>query len=276
MRTPLPVFLMALVFTALTATAAARPLVFAVAPYKKPSEIYVMFSPLVRYLEKGLHREIDIVVGKSYLDIIDRYKTGEIDIGYLDPVSYIKAHRQAGVLPLLSMQEAAGADRRAVIVVRADSIINSISQLRGKRVAFGDINSGLTHYLPHYMMLNSNVSVHELADFKYVGSNENIALNVINANFDAGGMEAKEAMPYLDQGLKILAESEVFAPHLFVVGNNFNRTLKQRLKSLMEKADLRFLRNINPQTTGLRAAEDREFDGVRNIVNVVNYRDPPQ
>ncbi len=266
------VLISSLFFPALQALSA--PLVFGVTPDKKPSELYVIFKPLIRYLATELHFDIEIKVGKSYIDIIEQYKTNKIDFGYLDPVSYVRAHRAAGVLPMVSI---AGADEiklHGVILVRADSMLKTVAQLRGKRFAFGDVNSAMSHYVPRYMLLMSDIKLENLIAYQYVGSDDNIALNIINNNFDAGGVRADTALKYLSSGLRVLAESPEISPPLFVMRNGLNRKLAARIKDLIKKADPEVLRGIDRGVERIRDIEDRDYDLTRNYVYVVDHRDP--
>jgi len=247
-------------------------LVFGVAPYKKPSELYVIYRPLIEHISKSIGKEVDFIVGKSNLDIIEKYKTKEIDFGYLDPVTYVRAHRAAGVLPMLSVTAADDDYLHSVIVVRDTSPVRNLSQLKGQRFAFGDKNSTLTHYMPHYMLLMASLGLSDLQNYQFLGGNdENIALNIINDNFDAGGISRFTAKNFLEKGLRIVAESPEMPSGLFVSRNSMSTTDKVKVIAALKSANLTLLQHIIPEASVRTERSDRDYDWVRSIVNVVDY-----
>lgn len=247
-------------------------LVFGVVPYKKPSELYVIYRPLIEHIAKSTGRDVDFIVGRSNFDIIEKYKTKQIDFGYLDPVTYVRAHRAAGVLPMLSVTATNDDYLHSVIVVREASPVRNLSQLKGQRFAFGDKNSTLSHYVPHYMLLMASLELSDLKNYQFLGGNdENIALNIINDNFDAGGISRFTAKNYLAKGLRIVAESPEMPSGLFVSRNNMSKSDQVKVIAALNTANLKLLQSIIPEASARIEKSDRDYDWVRSIVNVVDY-----
>lgn len=263
-----------LLFVSLTAYADDnKQLVFGVHPFKKPSKTYLMFLPLVEKLSGELNRDIKLVVGKNYEDIIHKHHTGQIHFGYFGPASYAVTSKDTKLFPLARIMMNGRGAFKGVIVARTDSPIKSIKDIRGKRFAFGDKDSTLSHYIPHYMLMQNNISLKDLAKYSFTGNHDNVALNVLNRQYDAGGLKPQVARQYLGKGLKIIAQSEWIPEHLFAANQHMDSDTRKQLQAALLHTDLTILRAIKSSITGIEMANDSDYDQLRKIIKEVD-RDP--
>lgn len=249
-------------------------LVFGVHPFKKPSKIYKMFKPLTEQLSKMTGYNVKIVIGKSYDDILDKYRKGEVDFGYFGPASYVQARKESGVVPLARIMMNGKGAFKGVIVVRNNSKIKSLSDLKGKKFAFGDKASTLSHFVPHHMLMEKNIYLKNLKYYAFTGNHDNVALNVLNGTFHAGGLKPAVANQYLAKGLKILVESEWIPEHLFAASKHLSEKQRNKLLTALLKVDISVLKAIKGAITGVEPAKDADYDKLRQIINEVNHKDP--
>lgn len=249
-------------------------LVFGVHPYKKPSKIYEMFKPLTRDLGNRMGKEIKLVIGKSYADIIEQHQQGQIDFGYFGPASYVKTRKKIHIIPLARIKMKGRGAFRGVIMVRADSKIKTLAQLKSKSFAFGDPESTLSHYVPHYMLIQAGVTLSDLNNYAFTGNHDNVALNVLHGNFTAGGLKPAVAKQYLNKGLRILAKSQWIPEHLFAANEKLKATDRNKLKQALLQTKTEILKHIKPSITGIEPAMDEDYNGLRKIINETNHKDP--
>lgn len=168
---------------------------FGVYQSEKATAIYRAFIPIIdsimASMEARLHRPVDIklVISKDYADTIESLARGDVDFVRIGPASYVTAKvKQAGI-QLIAM-ETEGGDKRfkGVVIVRKDSPIQSLSDLRGKRFAFGDENSTIGRYLIQAELFKAGITSADLAGFKYLGRHDIVASAVELGDYDAGSV----------------------------------------------------------------------------------------
>jgi phosphonate transport system substrate-binding protein len=136
----MPVIAFIFAFFTFTGIARAAELKFAMSPRYSNNKVYDMMNPLLAYLEEATGEKFMLVYPRSYDDHIAKCRSGEIDISYSNPVDYIKlaAHgetRASGFKPLVSavLPYPESDSYWGQIVVRTDSGIKDVSQLKGKK-----------------------------------------------------------------------------------------------------------------------------------------------
>ena len=103
------------------------------------------------FLRRGL--DFDFILYSNYERQVDAQFSGEIDIAWNSPLAWLRAERLARVRHLTDRVRAVAmrdtdCDLTSIIVVRADSAIRSISDLRGKRIGVGAIDSPQATLIP--------------------------------------------------------------------------------------------------------------------------------
>lgn len=129
------------------------------------------FVPLFKAITRQTGLQFDLRVGQSYAAVIEAMKARQIDIAWFGPVSYVQA-RAAGAAELLAVPVQSGNTvYYAGIFVPAQSALHTLDDLRGKRVAFGDVNSSSSFTYQVAMMLAAGIDpARDLAAVRITGS----------------------------------------------------------------------------------------------------------
>jgi phosphonate transport system substrate-binding protein len=244
-------------------------------PYLPATELAGRFTPLADYLARITGRPVEIRIAKDYQEHIDRVGRDEVDIAYMGPAPYVKLVDAYGEKPILARLEINGKPSfQGVIVTTRESPIQSLSELAGKRFAFGDPDSTMSHLVPRYMLAEAGVGVERLGGYEYLHSHVNVALGVLMGHFDAGAVKEEVFYEYEKRGLRALAWSPRISEHLFVTSKTLPpetvKTLREALFSLRDTEEGRaILSSIKEGVTAMVPASDGDYDTLRAILRAL-------
>jgi phosphonate transport system substrate-binding protein len=155
-------------------------------------------KPLRDYLAAKLGRDVDLVIPTNYNATVEALGNGSLDFAYLGGLTYVKAHAQYGVLPLV--QRASDREFHSLFITQAGNPIGSVKELRGKKFAFGDINSTSGHLMPFYAMTQAGIDPDKDLSYRYTGNHPATAKAVEAGTVDAGALDESVYKAMLDNG----------------------------------------------------------------------------
>lgn len=244
-------------------------LLLGIHPYKAPSKLLSAFGPLADYLSDQLERPVKILISPDYQAHIQAIGEDRLDIAYMGPASYVKMTMQYPLKPLLAKQAINGkAHFRGAIVTHKDSRISALTQLTGKRFAFGDPTSTMSSLVPRSMLLQAGV---QLKSSRFLGSHDNVALAVLSGDFDAGAVKEAVFNKYRPKGLKPVTYTPEISEHLFVAGNRLTPKQVERICTLMFDLDKtapgrKIMQSIKPAMSALVPVEDADYQTLRDLM----------
>ncbi len=114
----------------------------------------------------------------------------QIDFGIMGPANYatIKKEMGAGVDAPLTMMESDGRTSYvAVIFVKASSNIYTLDDMRGRTIAFADVNSASGYLVPRYYLRKEGKDPENFfSRYIFAGGHEQSVSSVLNGTTDAG------------------------------------------------------------------------------------------
>lgn len=249
------------------------PFVFILPPFENVSTLYKKFFPLKSYVEKAIGRKIILKVGKDYQEVIEELRSGKSHLAYLDPAAYCEARFRHRIFPLVKTIRNGSSTYRSVIVTRKDSGIRRIIEIRGKRVALGNISSSSSYLIPAVMFKEVGIGLKNFGAVDFLEQEDRIALSVLARRHDIGGLSERVASKYLADGLKIIHTSEAIPQYSLCASSSMppgiRRTILQALLK-MEKTGHPAL--VAAEIDGFARAEERDFDVVRVMIKNLTGR----
>ncbi len=250
-----------------------KELIFGVHPYLHASILVERFTPLTDYLSAQLGQKILIRVGSDYNDHVDAIKQGKVDFAFLGPALLIKLTQDRNnFAPLGRLSFSGQTSFHGAIIVRKDSGINSLSDLKGKKFAFGDPNSTLSSLLPLRLLNDAGIKLSDLSDYSNLKNHHNVALSVLLGKQDAGGVKEEVFREYESRGLKAIQWSPNIPTHLFVARQELSQNKIDTLSSLLQNLHQQsgattILQNIKKGTTAIIPAQIEEYAELQKLIS---------
>ena len=247
-------------------------LILGVHPYLSQDEIIKKFTPFVDYLTEQTNMKIRVKVGSNYQEHIQYIGTDKIDIAYMGPASYVQLVDLYGDKPLLARLEVNGHPYfQGNIIIRQDSNIKSLSNLKGKRIAFGDPNSTMSYLVPHHMLHRADAFIDTSLKHQFLNSHDNVAYAVLTGDFDAGAVKPAVFKKFKSKGLRTLAMTPKISEHLFVTSSTLPKDKIKTLRNVMlnmqkSKKGLSALHEIKSSITRLVKADNNDYENLRKII----------
>lgn len=146
------------------------------------------FQPIFSAIEQSTGLKFDLKVGQSYSAVVEAMCNGAADIAWYGPASYLQA-KGRGCAELLALAVRHGDSvYYSGIFARTDSGINGLADLKGKKVALGDVNSTSSFNVPVAMMIEKGLQpARDLGGINMAGSHANVLKALAEGLVDAGG-----------------------------------------------------------------------------------------
>jgi phosphonate transport system substrate-binding protein len=177
-------------------------------------------APLLTYLTKAMGRPMDIAAPDTYRETVAHLADGSYDFACLGALMYIRAHAMYGVIPLV--QRVIDLHYHTVFITGSSSSIYSLSDLRGKQFAFGDIDSTSAHLIAYYELNQAGINPQTDLKLRYSGSHLATAAMVENGVVDAGAIDETAFNSLINEGkldkrkVRVFYTSKPYVDYVYV------------------------------------------------------------
>lgn len=260
-----------------------QPVRIAITPCTDILKTFKEYQPLAAYLEQRIQRAVALVIPRDFLEFERFVKEGTVEFAFQAPHTYVRlAHLYNRAMLLKALTPAGATKHRGVIIVRKDSPMQRIEDLKGKYVIFGAENDMAKNLSARRLLAAKEVDPEkDLLGYKNDGSCESIALNVFLTGADAGAVcdysfigidEAQDGSEseIPPKALRILGQTEevptwVFAARIGTDDGLVSR-LTEALIAISPKDEEHREILESAEVGGFVKAADSDYDEVRKIV----------
>jgi phosphonate transport system substrate-binding protein len=169
---------------------------FGVYQSDKATVMYRKFLPVLESLQEKMETslgqavDIELKIFKGYAEANDDLVDGKVDFVRFGPASYALAKERNEAIQLIAMEGKKGKKYfRGLIVVRTDSTIKILKDLKGKRFAFGNEKSTIGRYLAQAELVRAGLHADDLSGHQYLGRHDMVFKAVELGDFDAGALK---------------------------------------------------------------------------------------
>jgi len=228
-------------------------------------------APLRDYLAKAVGASVELIIPTNYNATVEALGNGSLDFAYLGALTYVKAHERYNVTPLV--QRRADKNFHSLFITQTGSAIHKLADCKGKRFAFGDINSTSGHLIPFDELRKAGINADEDMRIRYTGSHAATAKAVEAGAADAGALDETVYHSMISEGkvdgnkVRIFVTSPPFVDYVWVARANVGAAEREgfakaflALQPGKNDAILNILRGKD-----FVRADDAEYSNIRKI-----------
>jgi phosphonate transport system substrate-binding protein len=230
-------------------------------------------APLQAYLTKAMGRPVMVAAPGTFRETVAHLADGSYDFACLGALVYIRAHAKYGVIPLV--QRATDLHYHSVFITGTNSPIHSLSDLKGKQFAFGDVDSTSGHLMAYRELKQAGINPEIDLKLRYSGSHPATAALVANGDVDAGAID-KTVFDFLISGgkldggkVRVFYTSKPYLDYVYVARKDVSEaereTFVRALLALKRSKDDRVLRILRADK--FVVANDEEYAITRQIAH---------
>ncbi len=270
----------------------------------KPKELTIQFVPSqnadtleakAKPLEKLLSKELDIPVKVSvstnYNTIVEAMKSKKVDVGFLPPTAYTLAHDQKAADVLLQAQrygvnkDGSNNDKlvksyKSQFVVKKDSGIKSLKDMKGKKIALQDVTSTAGYTYPVAELLKEGINPINDMKITNVKGHDQAIIVLLNGDVDVAVTFqdarniVKKDQPNVFKDTEIVELTEDIPNDTISVRSDmddkFRDKLKKAFKDIAKTKEGHKIVSEVYSHEGYVDSKDSEFDIVREYGKKVN------
>lgn len=250
-----------------TALAAAGELRFGSVAMDTPVVMFKRLSPLTQYLSEELGQPVTLKLSPSMKEAIKEISSNKVEIAYLTPVAYIKAHAKGNARILAKTVTNKKDSFKLMIVVKENSPIQSVEELFGKKFAFGDPAA----LLQRAVVVGAGLPLEKLGSYEFIGHYDNIARGVMRGFYDAGILKDTTAYKWKNKGLRILHSSAPLPPYNLAASGSIDEKTFNKLRQAFLKLDpenqahRKVIKSLDKKYDGFAPTSDQEYDVIRTL-----------
>jgi phosphonate transport system substrate-binding protein len=266
---------------------ASNPIKMAMVPSLDTQKLVLSGKKLAELMEKQTGLKYEVSVPASYTAVITAMGSGNVDVGWLSPIPYVIAHDQYGVEVALTTVRNKSAKYWSFIIARTDTGINKLSDLKGKRFAYGDpVSTSGAIYPKHLLRMSGYDPENFFSNVIYAGAHDRVVMAVYNKQVDGGaiyggvGTDAREkvvnALPDVMTKTHVIAKSIEIPNDTVSIRKGMPPALVKKITDGLVKVAASDEGRITIMSLygidGFVPAKDSDYDSVRKVAKAENIK----
>jgi len=261
---------------------AERPLVMAFVPSVETQQLLAVVTPFAQLLEKETGYRIRAEVPTSYVAVVEAMGAKKVDIAQLSPFAYVLARQKHGVETILTFVRTGKPTYQGYIVVRSDSGINTLDDLRGKKFAFVEPTSTSGHIYPKALLVQKGIDPDRFfASATFAGGHDKVLIALMSKQVDGGAVYdgardlpgIVQQYPDIKTATKIIAETPPIPNDTIVVRPDLPADMVAKLREAIIKVsgtpEGETLLKKTYRIDGFVPSKDADYDPVRKAAEVL-------
>lgn len=247
-------------------------------------------KPLQQLLSDELEVPVKVHIATNYNTMIEGLKSKKIDIAFISPVSYTLAHDAHAADVLLKSKGYLVDNKgnqthhlvdyyRSQIVVRKDSNMNHLKDLKDKRVTLQDVESTSGYIYPLATLMEKGIKKSDIQIQQVKGHDQGL-IALLNhdveavATYQDARADLKKEYPNIYQETKVIYRTKKIPNDTISVRNDMSSKWKKKIsKAFIDISHTKKGKHVISDIyghQGYEKAKDSDFDTVRKYRDIVD------
>lgn len=250
-------------------------LTLGVHPYLNAAELQRRFAPLCAYLSRVCGRPVQWRILPSFGDMAEQFGQPGLELAFTGPTLYVRLRQQQPHLQMLGSLSDGQGLLRGALVVRQDSPLRQVADLRGQTLALVAPYSTMGCMVPRAVLAEHRLGLEDLAAVAFLGNHDNVAYAVLAGRYAAGAVKQEVLDSLQGAGLRVLAPLPPVADHLFIASPTLEPQLVDCLRTALQQLHLSaegrtLLRALRPDARCVAPVQDSDYDGLRGLESLAD------
>lgn len=248
---------------------------FAVHPLHNPEKLQKLYQPLMDYLNHNIPEvHFELEASSDYQVYEEKFRRKKPDFLLPNPWQTLQAAK-AGYHVIA--QAGDPADFKGIFIVRKDSSISKVEDLKGKTISYPSYTALAACILPQYFLHQNGIDVNRDITNKYVGSQESSIMNAylkksdIAATWPTPWRLFEENHPNEAEQLKVIWQTKTLINNSVMVRNDIPVSLVDKVRSLLLKFHQNSIGSAilsSMQTSRFYPATDHDYAIVQDFISL--------
>lgn len=270
-------------------------------PSQNAETLEAKAKPLEKLLKDKLGIDVKVTVSTSYNTVIEAMASKQVDVGFLPPNTYVLAHDQKKIdgkpavdvllqAQRFAIEEGTGKELegkladsyRSMFVVKKDSPIKELKDLKGKKIAWQGVTSSAGYVWPAAEMKKAGLDPEKDVTGIEVKGHDKGILAVLNGEVDAAAVfedarnTVKKDIPDIFDKTRVIHYTQGIPNDTIAVRSDMDQEWKKKVQdafiAIGQNPDGKKIIYEVYSHQGYVASDDKKFDIVRDYAKQVGQK----
>lgn len=247
---------------------------FGIPPIYSNTTINEGFTPVMKHLSRFVGAPVELVVSESYESLVEDLKSGKIQFAILGPALYVQATKTYPKLKYLATtQTTKSGQKRAYyyghIIVKKDTDMKNISDLKGKSFAYVSEHSTSGYRFPRLFFSKRNINPDKyFSQVIFAGSHTNVTDMIARHELEVGvtyDINLWDAERKHGKIFRTIAKIGPIVDLALVANHRVSDNLTTSLVYALSNIPEQYLSSHFPYS-GVTVLSDSDYDLVRDVI----------
>ncbi|OXL85445.1 phosphonate-binding protein [Paenibacillus sp. SSG-1] len=261
-------------------------------PSQNADTLEAKTKPLEKLLGDRLGIPVHVTVSPDYNTIVEAMASKQVDVGFLPPNAYVLAHDKKKAADLLlqaqryGIKDDTGEDTtekvdfyKAMIVVKKDSPIQSLQDLKGKKIGWQDVTSSAGYVFPAAELKKEGIDPDKDVQGVTIKGHDAAIMALLNGQVDAVAVfqdarnTVKKDVPDVFEKTRVLHYTAKIPNDTVSVRNDMDQSWRDKSSQAFiditnDAEGAQIIKDIYTHV-GYAKGDDKNFDPVREYAEAV-------